>query len=258
MSLQRLRRVLPLLIVLAVPPAGWGAFEAFLKVEGMDGEAADIWHTNWIEVLAITNDLVRRPFPMPPEPPVDSSLTIVKEVDKASPKLYVACAQGSVIPKVTLEALAPSAGGLAFYELNLSNVVVKRVEHTGAILGPHGRPVDRVILGCSAISWTYIRITLPSSLPREYFTSYWDLVQNSGGAFARGAVFKVTGIQKQPGQVVLSWLPDPGKTYRIFSSSQIDGAFSPLAEVTPPGLMMATYAAPIVGGAMFFTVEEKP
>ena len=85
MNLKRLQRVLPLLVLLAAPLAGRGAFDAFLKIEGIDGEATDPWHTNWVVVLAVTNDLVRKPFPMPPEPSVISDVTIVKEVDKASP-----------------------------------------------------------------------------------------------------------------------------------------------------------------------------
>jgi hypothetical protein len=118
--------------------------------------------------------------------------------------------------------------------------------------------VDRTILVYDAISWTYTLIAQPSGLPEEYVTSYWDLLRNSGGACAQVPVLKVTGIQKQPDQVMLSWLPDPGKTYWIFSSPQLDGAFSLLAEVTPAGVTMATYAAPIVGSSMFFTIEEKP
>jgi len=261
MNLPRLQRILPLLVLLvlvAAPPAGRSAFEAFLKIDGMEGEATDTWHTNWIVVLGVTNDLSRKAFPMPPEPPVASSLTLVKEVDKASPKLYLACANGQSIREVILDCCASIGGQIGFYGIHLTNVVVKRAEHTGATLGPHGRPMEQTILGYEGISWTYTRLALPSGLPKEYRTSYWNLLQNTGGAFAQAPVFKVTGIRKQPGQVVLSWLSAPGTTYRIFSSPQIDGAFSLLAEVTPTGDAVTTYAAPIVRGAMFFTVEEKP
>jgi len=258
MKLQRLLRALPLLVLLAAPPAGRSAFDAFLKIEGMEGEATDTRHTNWIVVLAVTNDLVRKPFPMPPESSLTSDLSIVKEVDKASPKLYLACANGQPINAVKLECCAATGGQIAFYEINLSNAVVRLIEQEGIFLGPHGRPIERAILACEAISWTYTRVSLPSGLPTEYRTSYWDLLHNAGGASTQAAVFKVTGIQKQTGQVVLSWLAAAGTTYRIFSSPRIDGAFSPLAEVTSASDTATTYAAPIVGGAMFFTVEEKP
>ena len=258
MNLKRLQRVLPLLVLLAAPLAGRGAFDAFLKIEGIEGEATDPWHTNWVVVLAVTNDLVRKPFPMPPEPSVISDVTIVKEVDKASPKLYLACANGQHLNAVKLDCCAPQAAQIGFYQINLSNVVVKAVEQASTALGPHGRSTERVILGYASISWTYTRVSLPSGLPLEHRTSYWDLLQNAGGAFAQAAVFKVTGIQKQAGQVVLSWLPEGGKSYRIFSSPQLEGAFSLLAEVTPTGDTVTTYTAPIVGSAMFFAVEEKP
>ena len=257
MKWKRLQRVLPLLVLLAAPPAARSGFEGFLKIEGTEGEATDPWHTNWVEVLAVTNEMVPKPFPMPPEPSVDASLTIVKELDKSSPQLYLACCNGRHFNEVILDCCAPQTARIGFYHINLSNVVVKSVEQTATILGSHGRPVERILLAYDRISWTYTRVAPSSSLPLEYLTSSWDLVLNRGGSLAQSAVFKVTAIQKQPGQVVLSWLPEGVKSYRIFSSSQIYGAFSLLAEVPATGDQVATYTAPLVGSALFFTVEEK-
>ncbi len=81
-----------------------------VNVPGIEGESTDADHGGWIEVLAVHHSAQqpaatshsgvggrsgrRAEF---------SDFTIVKEIDKASPKLYVFCAKGEHIPDVVIE-----------------------------------------------------------------------------------------------------------------------------------------------------------
>ena len=70
------------------------------------------------------------------------------------------------------------------------------------------------------------------------------------------SVFNATITQVQAGQVVLHWIPQPGRTYQIFFSVQIEGPYTFLAEVTPSYDDFVNYAVPIAGNTMFFRIEE--
>ena len=58
--------------------------------------------------------------------------------------------------------------------------------------------------------------------------------------------------------MLLSWQAEGDKRYQIYSSPQVDGAFSPLAQVTATSDSVMTYTVPIIAPALFFVVEGLP
>lgn len=84
------------------------AFDAFLKIDGIEGESTDDKHKNEIDILAWSWGMSR-------SGPTNTGgggaaggdvafqdMTFMKAVDKASPKLMEACASGRSIPTLTL------------------------------------------------------------------------------------------------------------------------------------------------------------
>jgi type VI secretion system secreted protein Hcp len=241
-----------------LPLTGWSAFDAYLKIEGIPGEATEAKHQGWIEVLGVTNALVRTTAPETPGPLITSELSIVKYVDKASPKLLLACAGGTNIPSIQLEFITTNASKIRFYEIVLSNVVARSANMSGSASSAGTKMPEQCRLTFQQIRWTYTEVGPVSQLPKSILTSYWDLLENTGGSFTNLSVFKVTGIQKGPKQVLLSWQAEGDKTYQVYCSPQVDGAFSPLAQVTATSDSVMTYTVPIITPALFFVVEELP
>jgi type VI secretion system secreted protein Hcp len=100
-------------------------------------------------------------------PPQFSELTVTKVLDRASPLLLLACAQGTNISSATLTAVEPAgATNRIYYQIVLSNVLVTSVSQSGG----GDRPTESVALNYTHILWKYF----PSN--QSSITTGWDLI----------------------------------------------------------------------------------
>ena len=132
------------------------AFDAFLKIDGIDGESQDAKHKSEIQVLswsfgdasnatAATRGGATRN---------NLSFSFVKLVDKASPLLLERTCAGQSIASATLSARKVSADGVAmedFLKLTMSNVIITSVVE-GGNTQTDGAPLDQVNM--SFLKWT--------------------------------------------------------------------------------------------------------
>ncbi len=86
------------------------AFDAFLKIEGIQGESTDANHKDWIEIISYgigviqpTSASASTAGGASAERATFRDLTVKKSLDKASPKLALYCADGTHIKEVVLE-----------------------------------------------------------------------------------------------------------------------------------------------------------
>lgn len=235
-----------------------GAAEAYLQVAGVPGEVGTPGHEGWIEVLQVTNALARVPGSETPGLATAGSFSILKRVDKASPLLMLACAAGTVIPSARLELATPNENTLRFFQLELSNVVVRAVHGVGAAQGTEVQPLEQSDFSFQQIRWSYTELRPRSRLPLGYHDSHWDWLRATGASSSHPALFKVAGIQQGPKHVVLSWQAEAGKTYAVYSSSWVEGPFRLLGRVTAAGDTVVNYPVPLLGPALFFAVEQQP
>ena len=156
------------------------AYDMFLRIDGISGESTDDRHRQWIEVLnfnqGVTSDVfgstgggaasVRADF---------DDFLVVKTLDTASPKLCVACADGTHIPEVTLELC--HAGGDKFMEILLSDCVVTAYSIVGSVQGGETRPLEEVSFCYDKIQWTYTVIN-PDGSSGGNVAAGWDLSAN--------------------------------------------------------------------------------
>jgi len=239
------------LLFVATTLACQGAFDAFLKIEGVDGESKDSKHARWIDVSSFTHGVAgpSTNSPGPTFPP----LCLAKLLDKSSPVLAQRCASGAVIPSARLELITRDARRLRFYQVALSNVVVTSVVTAGAALD--GGPTDTVCLNFGRIEWVYTEYEL-DGLPKGDQQSWWDLVANVGGGGAVPAL-RVTGAPVPGGLFRLSWTGRSGRTYSIRSSPEVAGQFGVVGRVSAVVDGPLTYDLPPAGGAGFFQLEES-
>jgi type VI secretion system secreted protein Hcp len=140
--------------------------KAYMQAVGIPGESTDANHEGWIEVLGVNYSGEH------PTPKTQSSVggrigrrvefsdfTVVKEMDKASPKLHLYCCSGEHIPEVVIEftMVEPvTSNTVVYHKVTLKEVAVLRF----APLMSHRMNgeyvhIEEVSLGYDEIHWEY-------------------------------------------------------------------------------------------------------
>jgi type VI secretion system secreted protein Hcp len=156
--------------------------EIFLKLDGVDGESQAKGHTNEIEVfsfsLGASNPSNVASGTGSGAGKVDvSSLSIQKQLDNSSAKLFQNCCNGKHFAKATL--VTREAGGDApveYYKLELQEVFIDSISWGGASGG--GKPSESVALSFNKINITYLPQKADGSKGTQQQAS-WDIKQNA-------------------------------------------------------------------------------
>ena len=112
---------------------------AYIKFDGVDGEAQDKDHKAWSDLASFGQGL-HQPGAGATGPTrrrgdvIVDDLTCSKELDKASPKIAEAVCKGKVFPKVEIHLTASitDAGRVTYYAYQLTNVLVTSYEIGGS------------------------------------------------------------------------------------------------------------------------------
>ena len=160
------------------------ASDAFLEIDGIKGESTDKDHKDQIEVLSYNwgvsqmasgtasssggGTTARADF---------QDLSIVKELDSASPLLNKACWTGNHVAKVTLR-LNRAAGDkrVKYMEYKLENVIVSSVSIGG---GGGGIPTESVTFNYGKITTTYTKQARPGGGGAGDVPAGWNLEENA-------------------------------------------------------------------------------
>jgi type VI secretion system secreted protein Hcp len=129
------------------------AVDMFLQIEGVPGESQDAKHQDWIEVLSWSWGMSRAPID--PSPTM-GDISLVKEIDKASPKLALYCGAGTTTAWATFEVCHSDSNGSAYYRMDLEDVIVTSVRPRGMVSGSEPVPVEEVTLNYGTIEWQYV------------------------------------------------------------------------------------------------------
>jgi type VI secretion system secreted protein Hcp len=164
------------------------AFDAFLKIEGIDGESTDDAHAKWIEVLSYSHG-VSQPVSgsvssgggRSAERCDHSDFSIVKSMDKATPKLNLYCSNGEHIPNLSLELCRAGGDKQKYMEYKLEDVIVTSVRPGGSSQGGENLPLEEVSFAYGKISWTYTETDHKTGKAAGNVSAYWDLHANKGG-----------------------------------------------------------------------------
>ena len=158
------------------------SFDAFVRIDGIEGESEDSKHSGWIEAdnysigasqkVSITASSAGgataeradiKPF------------TFTKQVDSSSPKLFQACAAGTHFDKIAVTL--HRAGGnekIKFMEYELTNCIVSDVSTNGG----GNFPSESVSINFGRILITYSRQKRDGGSLAGNIAAGWDLQRN--------------------------------------------------------------------------------
>ena len=161
------------------------AFDAFLKIDGIPGESTDDAHKDWIEVLSYNTGISQTASGSASSGGGASAeradfqdFSIVKTLDKASPKVAVACADGSHIKEVKLELCRAGGDKLKYMEYKMSNCIVSSVRPGGSSQGVETLPLEEVTFVYGKIEWTYTQQKRADGTGGGNVAGGWDLQAN--------------------------------------------------------------------------------
>ncbi len=134
----------------------------YIQIDNIPGESKDPLHQDWIDgVYWVSNSV----FFTPPAPgsqtsstPEKSGITIVKEIDKATPLLYKALLTQDHIGHVKFEFFREvgTTGPKLYYEITLQNVLVYSVKPTYCHVRDNNFSyLEEVAFDFESITWKY-------------------------------------------------------------------------------------------------------
>lgn len=159
-------------------------FDAFLKIDGVEGESTDSKHKNEIEVLSFhwgvtqaVTGTVSSAGTFSGQRADLSHLACVKQFDKASPKLAQACAAGDHFKSAVLTLCRAGGDKQPYMEYKLSDVLISSVQVGGSGQGEGGVPTEEVSMAYAKIEMAYTRVGTDGK-PAGNVTGGWDLAAN--------------------------------------------------------------------------------
>lgn len=161
------------------------AFDAFLKIDTIDGESTDSKHAGWIEILSFMHGMSQ------PTSKVASSaggatsarvniqdLRVTKFIDKASVKLAEACCSGKHFGRVTMELCRAGGDKMTYMEVKLSNAIVSSVRPGGSAGDSEDVPREEVAFNFGKIEWKYTQQKRADGTGGGSVAAGWDLQKN--------------------------------------------------------------------------------
>jgi type VI secretion system secreted protein Hcp len=164
------------------------AFDAYLKGKTVPGESTDDKHKDWIEVLSF-NHGVSQPSTgsrssggaASGERANHQDFSVIKTLDKASPKLMLACCNGEHIGEVVLELCRATGDKQKYMEYKLTDVIVSSVRPKGESKAPENLPLEEVTFNYGKIEWTYTATDHKTGKGAGDVKAHWDATANKGG-----------------------------------------------------------------------------
>jgi type VI secretion system secreted protein Hcp len=153
----------------------------FLKIDGIPGESTDVTHKDEIDILS---------YAWGESQPATGSASgggaarvamqdfqFAMRVNKASPKLFLACASGAHITNAVLTVRRPGANPVEFLKWTLTNVTVASYQTANNV--PAGEPpLDQISFRFAKIEVEYRPVKPDGSLDAP-IKAGWDLQTNS-------------------------------------------------------------------------------
>ena len=164
------------------------AFDAFLKLTDLPGECTDDKHKDWIEILSYSHGVsqlssgsVSSGGGRSAQRCDHSDFSIVKALDKASPKLALYCSDGTHIKEVKLELCRAGGDKETYMTYKMEDAIVTSVRPGGSSQGGETLPLEEVTFGYGKITWTYNETDHKTGKKKGSVEAHWSLHDNKGG-----------------------------------------------------------------------------
>jgi type VI secretion system secreted protein Hcp len=137
------------------------AVEVFLNIKGITGESQKAGAEGWIEIFSFSNG-ASNPSSVAfgtgsGAGKVDlSSLSLQKQLDSASPYLFINCCTGAHVATgnmIVREATGDTGGGKVYFQYDMTEVFIDSISWGGAAGG--GKPSESLSLSFKSLMVTY-------------------------------------------------------------------------------------------------------
>jgi type VI secretion system secreted protein Hcp len=169
-------------------------FDAFLKIDGINGESTSQGHEKWIELLSFswgaTNSSPNAASgggggagKVSPQ-----AFSFMKATDSASPQLFLKCCTGEHFKKVSLACRkaggeSPTAGDVPddFLKLDLYDVIVSSYNEGGNPTTPNEVPMESLSLNFLKIEFDFVAPPNTDGNPGGFSSAAFDFKMNRAG-----------------------------------------------------------------------------
>ncbi len=157
------------------------AFDGFIKLDGIEGESSDSKHSGWIEMTNCDMEIHQTISTTASsaggagaERADFSDLSFTKLLDKSSPKLALACADGTHFNTIAIELCRSGAEKIKFMEIKLTNSFISSL----ALSAGGDFPSETVTLNYGKIEWKYTQQNRRGGIAAGNVAAGWDLQRN--------------------------------------------------------------------------------
>lgn len=152
------------------------AFDAFLKLTGIDGESQDSKHQNEIEVVSYTFGAQQSASPsvgggLGAGKVSVNDLQIVKNTDKASPKLFLNVCTGEHITTGVLTVRKAGTNQQEYLVITLTDIIVNNIQNGGTSTSGD-IPTETISLSFAQIQMQYQQQNSDGTLAGTVKTGY--------------------------------------------------------------------------------------
>jgi type VI secretion system secreted protein Hcp len=159
------------------------SFDAYLKIDGIPGESTNDRHKDWIDIKSYewgeTHGVIHSMGGGGGAGKVNmQDFRFVMKFNKASPKLFLAVANGKHIKNAVLEVCRKGKDQVCFMNWTLSDVVATSYQTVGG--SQEGDVEDQFGLNFGKIEIGY-KPQNPDGSLGEAIKAFWDLITNKGG-----------------------------------------------------------------------------
>ncbi len=161
-----------------------GMVDYFLKIDGIEGESQDAKHKGEIEIESwsfgeVQTGTAARGGGLGAGKVQMQDFNFVMKVNKASPKLFLACARGDHIKSAVLTCRKAGKDQQEYLKVTFSDILVSSFQTSGAASADM-LPMDQISLNFAKIEFEYREQKADGTLGGA-IKSWYDLKQNKGG-----------------------------------------------------------------------------
>lgn len=157
------------------------AFDAFIKIDGIEGESTDDKHAGWIEIISYSCGVDQKASATASSVGGASTeradfdkFILSKLLDKASPKLAMACAAGTHFDNVVVEICRSGDDKVKYMEYKMTNCIIGSVKTVGG--GEF--PSEKVGIDFGKVQWAYTVQKRQGGGAAGNIAGGWDLQKN--------------------------------------------------------------------------------
>ena len=163
---------------------GAQTYQAFLQISSILGSSIVSWYEDQIEIEEFSWSETQSGSALPESGASQVEMEdfeFIFEMDsKASPKLFLACANGQFLENAVLSVLTIAETPEVFLKVTFSDVRISSFQTLGnTYQGQH--PMDAITIEYSRIEFDYTEISPSTGQIGAKYGAWWDLPSNTGG-----------------------------------------------------------------------------